>query len=67
MVAEYDDTGNIGQMYRRQDEIGTPFCLTIDYESLEKNDLTLRYRDTMRQERIKISDLIPYLKKLIWQ
>ncbi len=54
---EFDDNGNIGKRYRRQDEIGTPFCATIDFDSLEKNDVTIRYRDTMKQERIKISEL----------
>jgi glycyl-tRNA synthetase len=54
---EFDDNGNIGKRYRRQDEIGTPFCLTIDFDSLENNDVTLRDRDSMKQERIKISEL----------
>jgi glycyl-tRNA synthetase len=59
---QYDETGSIGKRYRRQDEIGTVFCLTIDFESLEKDDLTLRDRDTMEQERIKIKDLPEILK-----
>ncbi|PIZ01175.1 glycine--tRNA ligase [bacterium (Candidatus Gribaldobacteria) CG_4_10_14_0_8_um_filter_33_9] len=58
---QYDEAGAIGRRYRRQDEIGTPFCLTIDFETLEKNDLTVRDRDTMKQERIKIDDLIDFL------
>lgn len=53
----FDDRGNIGKRYYSQDEIGTPFCITVDFESLEKNDVTLRDRDTMKQERVKISDL----------
>ena len=53
----YDETGSIGRRYRREDEIGTLFCLTVDFESLKNNDLTVRNRDTMRQERIKIKDL----------
>ena len=65
MVVEYDDTGNIGQMYRRQDEIGTPLCLTTDYVSLENNDVTVRDRDTMKQKRIKVDDLLEELKKTI--
>jgi len=54
---EFDDNGNIGKRYRRQDEIGTPYCLTIDFDSLENDDVTLRDRDSMEQERIKISEL----------
>lgn len=60
---EFDDNGNIGKRYRRQDEIGTPYCLTIDFDSLENNDVTLRDRDTMRQERIKINDLEKFLEE----
>jgi glycyl-tRNA synthetase len=62
-VCEFDDNGNIGKRYRRQDEIGTPFCITVDFESLENNDVTVRDRDTMKQERIKISDLKSYLNE----
>ncbi len=54
---EFDDNGNIGKRYRRQDEIGTPYCVTVDFESLEKDDVTIRHRDSMKQERIKIQDL----------
>jgi len=56
-TAEFDDSGNIGKMYRRQDEIGTPFCVTIDYETLNDKKVTLRSRDTMKQERIQIESL----------
>ncbi len=59
---EFDDNGNIGKRYRRQDEIGTPYCLTIDFDSLENNDVTLRHRDTMEQERISLDKLIEYFK-----
>jgi len=58
---EFDDNGNIGKRYRRQDEIGTPLCITIDFESLEKDDVTARDRDTMKQERVKINDILKYL------
>lgn len=58
---EFDDNGNIGKRYRRQDEIGTPFCVTVDFDSLENQDVTVRDRDTMKQERIKINDLDAYL------
>lgn len=61
-ICEFDDNGNIGKRYRRQDEIGTLMCLTIDFDSLENNDLTVRDRDTMKQERVKIKELIEYLR-----
>lgn len=53
----YDDNGNIGKRYRRQDEIGTPLCVTIDFDSLTGKDVTVRHRDTMKQDRVKIADL----------
>jgi glycyl-tRNA synthetase len=58
---EFDDSGNIGKMYRKQDEIGTPYCITVDYDSLTDNAVTIRERDTMRQERVQIDDLVSYL------
>ena len=60
---EYDITGSIGKRYRRQDEIGTPYCVTFDFESLEDQAVTVRDRDSMQQERILISDLENYLEK----
>ncbi|HOS87887.1 MAG TPA: glycine--tRNA ligase [Candidatus Pacearchaeota archaeon] len=63
MMCEYDDSGNIGKSYRRQDEIGTPYCITIDFDTLEDNTVTVRDRDTMQQERIKIDNLVSYLLK----
>ena len=60
---EYDDRGNIGKCYRRQDEIGTPFCVTYDFESEEDGAVTVRDRDTMEQERVKIEDLKAYFEK----
>ena len=64
---EYDDRGNIGKRYRRQDEIGTPFCVTYDFESEEDGCVTVRERDTMAQERIAIADLDAYFaKKFEW-
>ncbi|MEI7933757.1 MAG: glycine--tRNA ligase [Chlorobiaceae bacterium] len=54
-LVQYDDAGSIGKRYRRQDEIGTPFCITVDHQSLEENTVTVRYRDTATQERIEIS------------
>ncbi|HEY9900150.1 MAG TPA: glycine--tRNA ligase [Pantanalinema sp.] len=59
---EYDETGSIGKRYRRQDEIGTPFCVTIDFDSLEDKSVTVRERDTMSQVRLKVEELIPYLE-----
>ena len=57
---QYDDGGSVGRRYRRQDEIGTPFCVTVDFESQKKNTVTVRRRDTMKQERVKIKDLACY-------
>jgi glycyl-tRNA synthetase len=62
-VCEYDETQSIGKRYRRQDEIGTPYCITFDFDSLNDNAVTVRDRDTMKQERVKISELKDYLKK----
>ncbi|MEK7549091.1 MAG: glycine--tRNA ligase [Patescibacteria group bacterium] len=56
-MCEFDDNGNIGKRYRRQDEIGTPYCVAIDFQTLEDDTVTIRDRDTMKQERIKISEL----------
>ncbi|HJX93368.1 MAG TPA: glycine--tRNA ligase [Pyrinomonadaceae bacterium] len=61
--AVYDDTGGIGKLYARQDEIGTPFCITVDHQSLEDEAVTVRDRDTWEQERINISDLAEHLQK----
>jgi glycyl-tRNA synthetase len=63
MRTVYDDTGGIGKLYARQDEIGTPFCVTVDHESLEDNAVTVRDRDTWEQERVNISELKEYLQK----
>ena len=57
----WDDNGNIGKRYRRQDEIGTPYCITIDFDSLEDKCVTVRDRDTLKQERIEIDKLVEYL------
>ncbi|MBI1971373.1 MAG: glycine--tRNA ligase [Candidatus Wildermuthbacteria bacterium] len=62
MVA-FDDRGNIGKRYYSQDEIGTPFCITVDFDSLEKNDVTLRDRDTMKQDRVSIDQLSEIIAK----
>ena len=62
-MVNWDDIGNIGKRYRRQDEIGTPFCVTVDFETLEDDTVTVRDRDTMKQERMKVEDLAEYFKK----
>ena len=58
----WDDRGNIGKRYFSQDEIGTPYCITVDFESFENNTVTVRDRDTMKQERLKVDELLKYLK-----
>jgi glycyl-tRNA synthetase len=60
-MCDYDDTQNIGKRYRRQDEVGTPYCITVDFESLVDGAVTVRERDSMTQERIAIADLVAYL------
>ena len=62
---DFDEAGTIGKRYRRQDEIGTPLCITFDFDSLEDNCVTVRDRDTMQQERIKIDELVKYIEKKI--
>ena len=58
---EFDDSGAIGRRYRRQDEIGTPFCITIDFETPEDQSVTIRERDSMSQERVALSQVRSYL------
>ena len=62
-MVDYDEAGQIGKRYRRQDEIGTPFCITYDFDTLEDGCVTVRDRDTMAQERIKIDELEVYIQK----
>ena len=59
-AAQYDDTGSIGKRYRRQDEIGTPYCVTVDFDTLEDGTVTIRHRDSMKQERMPITELLSY-------
>jgi glycyl-tRNA synthetase len=61
----WDDNGNIGKRYRRQDEIGTPFCIVIDFDTLTDDSVTIRDRDTGEQERIKVSELSQFIKNKI--
>ena len=63
--ADYDDGGSIGKRYRRQDEIGTPFCVTVDFDSVNDQAVTVRDRDSMLQERVEISKLTAYLMEKI--
>ena len=61
-MIDYDETGSIGKRYRREDEIGTPFCITYDFDSAEDGCVTVRDRDTMQQERIAIDGLEAYIE-----
>ena len=56
-----ENTGNIGKSYRKHDEIGTPACITVDFQSIEDNTYTIRDRDTMNQERVHLEDIKPFL------
>jgi glycyl-tRNA synthetase len=62
-VTDHDITGSIGKRYRRQDEVGTPFCVTVDFDTLEDSQVTVRDRDSMEQERIPLEGLVDYLRK----
>ncbi|MCL1821113.1 MAG: glycine--tRNA ligase [Oscillospiraceae bacterium] len=62
---EFDDAGSIGKRYRRQDEIGTPFCVTVDFDTLEDNCVTVRERDSMKQERISVDKIRAYIEKAL--
>jgi glycyl-tRNA synthetase len=62
-VTQFDDAGAIGRRYRRQDEIGTPFCVTVDFDSIDDRQVTVRERDTMQQDRVAIDGLVDYLRE----
>ncbi len=64
-MCDYDEAGSIGKRYRRQDEIGTPYCVTIDFDTLEDNTVTIRDRDSMEQIRLNIDELVSYIEKRI--
>lgn len=66
ITSVFDESGSIGKRYRRQDEIGTPLCITYDYQSLEDNCVTIRHRDTLKQKRISISDIKDEVLKIIF-
>ena len=62
-MCQYDELDSIGRRYRRQDEVGTPMAITVDFETLKQEDVTIRDRDSMKQERVKIPDLVKVLKE----
>jgi glycyl-tRNA synthetase len=62
-MSTYDETQAIGRRYRRQDEIGTPLCVTVDFASLDDNQVTIRERDSMAQVRVPLADLVPALRE----
>jgi glycyl-tRNA synthetase len=62
---QYDDKDSIGRRYRRQDAIGTPYCITIDHQTLDDNSVTIRYRDSMQQERVQIEKLVEIIKEKV--
>jgi glycyl-tRNA synthetase len=61
-MVDFDDAGSIGKRYRREDEIGTPFCITYDFDSVEDGCVTVRDRDTMEQVRMPIADVEKYIE-----
>jgi glycyl-tRNA synthetase len=64
-MCEFDDNGNVGKRYRRQDEIGTPYCVTVDFDTIEKGVVTVRDRDTMTQETVELSALEGHLQNAL--
>ncbi len=62
-LTDYDDAGSIGRRYRRQDEVGTPFAVTVDFDTLEDQAVTVRNRDTTQQERVNMGQLTEYLQR----
>ena len=62
-ACQYDEKDSIGKRYRRQDAVGTPFCITVDHQTLEDNTVTIRHRDSMEQERVAIADLPALIDK----
>jgi glycyl-tRNA synthetase len=62
-MSDYDDAGSIGRRYRRQDEVGTPFCVTVDFDTLDDRAVTVRDRDAMQQERLPMVNLVDYLRE----
>ena len=67
MPTDYDTSGKIGKRYRRQDSIGTPYCVTVDFDTLEKGTVTVRDRDTMEQDVVQLDELRGYLVNKIFK
>src|SRR5690606_38298181 len=67
MEVFYEEKNTIGKRYRRMDEVGTPFCVTVDSETLTNDSVTVRSRDTLEQQRVNLSDLRGFLEEKIWQ
>ncbi len=65
LMCDYDEAGSIGKRYRRQDEIGTPFCVTVDFDTLNDNTVTVRDRDSMEQIRLNADELVAYIERLV--
>ena len=61
-MCDYDETQAIGRRYRRQDELGTPYCVTVDFDSLDDHAVTVRDRDTMAQDRVPVTELVDHLR-----
>ena len=64
-MLDFDETGSIGKRYRREDEIGTPMCITVDFDTLETGVVTVRDRDTMEQDHVHVDELVAYIQKKI--
>jgi glycyl-tRNA synthetase len=64
-MADYDSSGSIGRRYRRNDEVGTPYCVTVDYETLEEGTVTIRDRDTMEQVKVQAEDVVKTISSLL--
>ena len=64
-MTAYDESGSIGKRYRREDIIGTPWCITIDEDTINNNTVTIRDRDTMKQEKINVEDIVKYIEDRI--
>ena len=64
-MVDYDETGSIGKRYRRQDEIGTPYCITVDFDTMEKDTVTIRDRDTMEQITLKVCELAGFFAEKV--
>ena len=62
-MTDYDESKSIGRRYRRQDEVGTPFCVTVDFQTLEDQAVTIRERDSMSQVRVPVAELVPTLRE----